>query len=91
MDLPKIKNEDLPKELKEILGDADAEFTPIVNPEDIINVELDLDEYYKGRTETAQMLIESRQKLDQIRNDLRKHNQTAVSYTHLTLPTSDLV
>ena len=27
MELPKIKNENLPKELKEILGDADAEFT----------------------------------------------------------------
>ena len=46
MELPKIKNENLPKELKEILGDADAEFTPIVNPEDIINVELNVDEYY---------------------------------------------
>ena len=36
MDLPKIKNEDLPKELKEILGDADAEFEAIVDPTDII-------------------------------------------------------
>ena len=26
MELPKIKNDKLPKELKEILGDADAEF-----------------------------------------------------------------
>ena len=26
MELPKIKNENLPKELKEILGDGDAEF-----------------------------------------------------------------
>ena len=76
MDLPKIKNEDLPKELKEILGDAAAEFTPIVNPEDIINVELDLDEYYKGRTETAQMLIESRQKLEQLRHDFKRHTKT---------------
>ena len=41
MDLPKIKNEDLPKELKKIFGDADAEFEAIVDPTDIINVELD--------------------------------------------------
>ena len=31
MELPKIKNKDLPKELKEILGDADAEFEAIVD------------------------------------------------------------
>ena len=30
MELPKIKNENLPKELKEILGDGDAEFEAIV-------------------------------------------------------------
>ena len=40
MELPKIKNKDLPKELKEILGDADAEFEAIVDPTDIINIEL---------------------------------------------------
>ena len=32
MELPKIKNEDLPEELKKILGDADAEFDAIVDP-----------------------------------------------------------
>ena len=31
MELPKIKNENLPKELKEILGDGDAEFEAIVD------------------------------------------------------------
>ena len=31
MFLPKIKNEDLPEELKELLGDADAEFDAIVD------------------------------------------------------------
>ena len=45
MELPKIKNEDLPDRLKEILGDADAEFEAIVDPTDIIDVQLDLDEY----------------------------------------------
>ena len=76
MELPKIKNKDLPKELKEILGDADAEYEAIVDPIDIINIELNPDEYYKGRTETAQMLIESRQKLEQIRHDFKRHLKT---------------
>jgi len=76
MELPKIKNKDLPKELKEILGDADAEFEAIVDPTDIINIELNADEYYKGRTETAQMLLESRQKLEQIRHDFKRHLKT---------------
>ena len=76
MELPKIKNENLPKELKEILGDADAEFTPIVKPEDIINVELNVDEYYVGRMDTAQMLIESREKLEQLRHDSKRHTKT---------------
>ena len=80
MELPKIKNENLPKELKEILGDADAEFTPIVNPEDIINVELNVDEYYEGRMETAQMLIESREKLEQPMNVLHKSFYILVSF-----------
>ena len=73
MELPKIKNKDLPKELKEILGDADAEFEAIVDPRDVINIELNPDEYYKGRTETAKMLRESRQKLEQLRHDFKRH------------------
>ena len=41
MDLPKIKNEDLPEELKELLGDEDAEFEAIVDPMDVIDIQLD--------------------------------------------------
>ena len=75
MDLPKIKNEDLPKELKEILGDADAEFTPIVNPEDIINVELDLDEYYEGKYQVQRMLIENRKQIKKY-HDSKRNTKT---------------
>ena len=32
MDLPIIKNKNLPKELREILGDDDAHFDAIVDP-----------------------------------------------------------
>ena len=43
MDLPKISNQNLPKELKEILGDGDAHFDAIVDPSDIIDLQLDTD------------------------------------------------
>ena len=43
MDLPKIKNEDLPEELKKILGDADAEFDAIVDPIVIVNLNVDVE------------------------------------------------
>ena len=62
MELPKIKNENLPKELKEILGDRDAEFESIVNPMDIVNVYLDPEQDQKDRERVANMLIESRKK-----------------------------
>tara|TARA_B100000035_G_scaffold31243_1_gene23820 strand:+ start:243 stop:476 length:234 start_codon:yes stop_codon:yes gene_type:complete len=62
MELPKIKNEDLPKELREILGDSDAEFDAIVDPADIITMNYDTDLYHEGRSKVAEMLLESRKK-----------------------------
>ena len=62
MELPKIKNEDLPKELREILGDNDAEFDAIVDPADIITMNYDTDSYHEGRSKVAEMLLESRKK-----------------------------
>ena len=61
MELPKIKNEDLPEELRKILGDQDAEFDPICDPRDVIRVPLDIESYMDGRLETAQQLIQERQ------------------------------
>lgn len=72
MDLPKIKNEDLPKELREILGDSDAEFDAIVDPMDIIDVQLDPDRYYEERSKTAELLIESRKKLMEYQQKVKK-------------------
>lgn len=72
MDLPKIKNEDLPKELREILGDNDAEFDAIVDPMDIIDVQLDPDRYYEERSKTAELLIESRKKLMEYQQKVKK-------------------
>ena len=50
MKLPKIKNEQLPPELREILGDGDAgDFDAIVDPMDVLDIQLDPDAYYKDR------------------------------------------
>ena len=72
MELPKISNENLPKELREILGDADAEFDAIVDPMDIIEVQFDPDAYYESRHKIANMLIESRKKAHEY---LKKHRE----------------
>lgn len=80
MELPKIRNEDLPPEIKKILGDADAEFDLMVNPLDIIDINFDPDKFNKERLKTAQDLIESRKQLQEYNKQLRKnenkrHNQ----------------
>jgi len=79
MELPKIKNEDLPKELREILGDNDAEFDAIVDPRDVISLDLDPEAYFEGRSKIAKMLVESRKKsqeyLRQQRLENRKNKQ----------------
>ena len=62
MELPKIKNENLPKELKEILGDGDAEFEAIVDPMDVLIDYLDPEQDQQSRARVANMLLESRKK-----------------------------
>ena len=78
MFLPKIKNEDLPEELKELLGDADAEFESIVDPMDILDIQFDPDSYYEERSKTAQMLIESRKKAQEYATKARKEKKPNV-------------
>ncbi len=59
MDIPKIRNEDLPKELKEILGDQDAEFDSLVNPEDVIFLpEWDGKKFWGDKDKYIEMLRE---------------------------------
>ena len=67
MDLPKIKNEDLPDKLKEMLGDSDAVFDSLMDPTDAVNIGVNLDEYDTQRKETALKLIEARKKLQELR------------------------
>ena len=60
MDLPRIKNENLPKELREVLGDGDAYFDPIVDPSDVLNLELDPDSYYEGQNRDLKWWLDFR-------------------------------
>ena len=75
MDLPKIKNENLPKELKEILGDSDAEFDAIVDPMDIVDVYVNPEQDQKNREKVANMLIESRKKTHEYLKNQRLKNK----------------
>tara|TARA_B100000524_G_scaffold192859_1_gene99957 strand:- start:259 stop:549 length:291 start_codon:yes stop_codon:yes gene_type:complete len=85
MDLPKIKNENLPKELREILGDQDAHFDAIVDPSDIFIPSLDIDSFKEGSHRTRQMLIESRKKLQEYKEKARhesKRNNSSSKKNH---------
>jgi|TARA_B100000085_G_scaffold285326_1_gene320979 hypothetical protein len=76
MELPKIRNQDLPQELREIVGDGDAEFDLVVDPMDVMDIQFDPDSYYEGRHQVAQMLIESRKKLHNY-HATQRHNQNS--------------
>ena len=77
MELPKIKNENLPKELKEILGDGDAEFESIVDPMDILIDYLDPQQDQQDRARVANMLLESRKKSHEYLKQQRLGNPNA--------------
>ena len=74
MELTKIKNENLPKELKEILGDGDAEFEAIVDPMDVLIDYLNPKQDQESRAKVANMLLESRKKSHERLKEHRLNN-----------------
>lgn len=59
MDLPKIRKEDLPQQLREIVGDNDAEFDAIVDPMDIMILpKYDEDKFMQEKDEMLRKLKE---------------------------------
>ena len=59
MDLPKIRKEDLPQQLREIVGDNDAEFDSIVDPMDVMILpEYDEDKFMQEKDEMLRKLRE---------------------------------
>ena len=77
MELPKIRNENLPKELKEILGDGDAEFEAIVDPMDVLIDYLNPKQDQDSRAKVANMLLESRKKSHEYLKQQRLCNPNA--------------
>ena len=87
MELPKIKNDDLPEELKSILGDDDAVFESIVNPMDILTLNFDPEVYSKERAKIAEKYIECRKKLQQS-HETKRHNKISKENTKTSEETS---
>lgn len=79
MDLPKIKNDQLPKELREVLGDDDAEFELIVDPMDVMaNIQINPDAYYEQKLKLQEKLIESRRKANEYAEKARLEKKKEV-------------
>ena len=74
MELPRIPNDQLPEELKELLGDGDLVFDPIVDVEDVVNIQIDPDAYYEGSVSIGRRLAESR-KMQEESYDIQRHNK----------------
>ena len=75
MYLPKIPSSQLTPELREIVGDADIEFDPIVDESDVFDIQVDPDSYYEKRLAVGNMLIESRHQLDRNTvNEVQRHD-----------------
>ena len=75
MELPKLKKENLSQELREVVGDNDLEFDSLVDPTDVINLAVNLEEYLEGKAETMKSFIDSRQKLQEYQKKARKSEQ----------------
>ena len=64
MDLPKIRKEDLPQQLREIVGDNDAEFDSIVDPMDVMILpKYDENKFMQEKDEMLRKLKEHTDKL----------------------------
>ena len=61
----KIKKDQLTHELREVVGDKDITFESITDPSDLVDIEIDPEGFYQGRKAVADMLIESRKKLEE--------------------------
>ena len=80
MELPRIPNDQLPKEIREIVGDADAHFDLVTDPRDIIDVPLNTDEYYEGKYQVQRMLIENRKQINKYHESKRNNPDSKPNY-----------
>ena len=80
MKLPRIPNDQLPKEIREIVGDADAHFDLVTDPRDIIDVPLNTDEYYEGKYQVQRMLIENRKQINKYHESKRNNRNSETNH-----------
>ena len=80
MELPRIPNDQLPKEIREIVGDADAHFDLVTDPMDIIDVPLNTDEYYEGKYQVQRMLIENRKQINKNHESKRNNRNSKTNH-----------
>ena len=72
MDLPKIKKENLTQQLREVVGDTDIEFESIVDPSDVVSIPPHMKDFYQDRLTTAQRLVKSRKRQEELRKKVRR-------------------
>ncbi len=76
MKLPKLKKEDLTKQLREVVGDVDIEFDSLVDPNDVMILpEYDEEKFMKEKEELHSKLIYEQKRYDEIMEKLEKSEQ----------------
>ncbi len=76
MKLPKLRKEDLPERLREIVGDVDVEFDPIVDPNDVMLIpEYNEEKFMKEKEDLHAKLLYEQKKLDDIMEKLEQSEQ----------------
>ena len=74
MELPKIPNDQLSDELRELVGDGDLVFDSIVDLDDVVDIQIDPDSYYEGSVSVGKLLVESRKEQEKL-NEIQRHHQ----------------
>tara|TARA_B100000902_G_scaffold175325_1_gene169057 strand:- start:179 stop:412 length:234 start_codon:yes stop_codon:yes gene_type:complete len=76
MKLPKLRKEDLPERLRELVGDVDVEFDPIVDPNDVMLIpEYNEEKFMKEKEDLHAKLLYEQKKLDDIMEKLEQSEQ----------------
>ena len=68
MELPKIPSDQLTPQLKKIVGNKDLEFDSIVDPMDVIDIDVNSDEYRESRIDIGKQILT-------IRNERQKNSK----------------
>ena len=68
----KINKDQLTNQLREVVGDQDITFESITDPSDLVDVRVDQEDINNIIKKVGDMLIESRQKLDEYGRQLKK-------------------